>query len=84
MDKELEEFLDRKFSQIDERIDITAERAARRFQIAAGPLEDNLQQITEGITNLSERFDRRLDEMDSRCRIDYKELLCLFRKQHNQ
>ena len=57
MDKELEEFLDRKFSQIDERIDKTAERAARRFQIAAKKLEDKLQLIIEGVANLIQKLD---------------------------
>jgi len=84
MDKELEEFLDRKFSQIDERIDKTAERAARRFQISAKKLEDKLQQITEGITTLNVRFDRRLAEMNFHHQTASEQLLYLFLKRQNK
>ena len=75
MDKELKEFLDKKFSRVDERIDETTEGAVHRFQIITEKLEDKIQQIAEGVTNLNQKFDRRLDEMNHSMEQRHQDLL---------
>lgn len=56
MDKDLKEFLEKQFSQVDERID--------RFQIITEKLDDKVQQVAEGVITLDHKFDRRFDEMN--------------------
>lgn len=71
MDKELKDFLDKKFHnidekfvQVDEKIDKKVEEVIHRFQIITESLEDKVQQVAEGVANLNEKFDRRFDEMN--------------------
>ena len=64
MDKELKDFLDKKFIQVDEKIDKKTEEVIHRFQIITENLEDKVKQIAEGVINLNDKFDRRFDEMD--------------------
>jgi len=59
MDKELKDFLDKKFIQVDEKIDKKTEEVIHRFQIITENLEDKVKQIAEGVINLNEKFDRR-------------------------
>jgi len=64
MDKELKDFLDKKFIQVDEKVDKKTEEVIHRFQIITEDLEEKIKQIAEGVINLNEKFDRRFDEMD--------------------
>jgi phage shock protein A len=75
MDKELKEFLDKKFSRVDEKIDKSIEGAVHRFQIITEKVEDRIQQIAEGVTNLNEKFDRRLDEMNHSMEQRHQDIL---------
>jgi hypothetical protein len=59
MDKELKDFLDKKFIQVDEKIDKKMEEAIHRFQIITEDLEEKIKQVAEGVINLNEKFDRR-------------------------
>ena len=64
MDKELKDFLDKKFIQVDEKVDKKTEEVIHRFQIITEDLEEKIKQVAEGVINLNEKFDRRFDEMD--------------------
>jgi len=61
MDKELKDFLDKKFIQVDEKVDKKTEEVIHRFQIITEDLEEKIKQIAEGVINLNEKFDRRFD-----------------------
>jgi hypothetical protein len=61
MDKELKDFLDKKFIQVDEKVDKKTEEVIHRFQIVTEHLEDKIKQVAEGVINLNEKFDRRFD-----------------------
>ena len=62
MDKELKDFLDKKFSQVDENVDRKTEDVLHRFQIIAENLEEKIQQVVEGVVNRNEKMGRRFDE----------------------
>jgi polyhydroxyalkanoate synthesis regulator phasin len=61
MDKELKDFLDKKFIQVDEKIDKKMEEVIHQFQIITENLEEKVKQVAEGVINLNEKFDRRFD-----------------------
>jgi len=63
MDKELKDFLDKKFIQVDEKVDKKTEEVIHWFQIIREGLEEKSKQVAEGVINLNEKFDRRFDEM---------------------
>ncbi len=75
MDKDLKEFLEKQFSQVDERIDKATEGAVHRFQIITEKLDDKIQQIAEGVITLDQKFDRRLDEMNHTMEQRHQDLL---------
>jgi hypothetical protein len=61
MDNELKDFLDKKFIQVDEKIDKKMGEVIHRFQIITEDLEGKIKQAAEGVINLNEKFDRRFD-----------------------
>lgn len=75
MDKELRDFLEKKFSLVDERIDHKTEEAVHRFQIITEKLEDKILQIAEGVTNLNEKIDRRINDMNHSMEQRHQDLL---------
>jgi polyhydroxyalkanoate synthesis regulator phasin len=82
MDKDLKDFLDKKFdnidknfAQVDEKIDKKMEEVIHRFQIITESLEDKVQQVAEGVVNLNEKFDRRLDGLDRKIDEKHQDLL---------
>jgi predicted RNase H-like nuclease (RuvC/YqgF family) len=74
MDKELKDFLDKKFSQVDENVDKKAEDVLRRFRIISENLDDKIKQVAEGVVNLSEKMDRLHKELRTEIQDSKQEL----------
>ena len=47
----------------------------RQFHIIAENLEDKIKQVAEGVVNLNERMDRRLDEMNKNVDQKHQDIL---------
>lgn len=61
MDKETREYLERKFSLIEERfsgIDVRFEETKRHFGVIAEGLRSEIRQVAEGVVNVNERLER--------------------------
>lgn len=65
------ETLEPKFDQIDHRFEKMEGQlvqfkgdALHQFHLVSEDLTTKLQQVAEGVTNLNEKFDRRIDEID--------------------
>jgi len=71
MDQETREFLDKKFTAIDAQF----EETKRYFDVVSEGLEHKIQLVGEGVSNLSERFDRELIAFREENEQAHKEIL---------
>jgi hypothetical protein len=82
MEKELKDFLDKKFTdidkklvQVDEKIDKKTEEVLHQFRIISENLEDKIKQVAEGVVSLNEKMDRRFDEMNRNIEQKHQDVL---------
>ena len=74
--------MDGRFSQIDEKFQglgiemkNTEDRVLHQYHITAEALRDDIKQVGEGVLNLNEKFDRRIDESEKRMDQNHKDVL---------
>jgi len=67
--------LDKKITLVDGKIDKKTEEVIHRFQVITESLEDKIKQVAEGVINLNEKFDRRIDEMNKNLNQKHQDVL---------
>lgn len=81
MDKELIEFLDRKFNAIDEKfaqtlsyVDEKFAENKRHFGVVAEGLRSEILQVAEGVSNVDEKLDREITALREDMRAEFSEV----------
>ncbi|HLC42285.1 MAG TPA: hypothetical protein VJO34_11795 [Methylomirabilota bacterium] len=84
MDKELIEYLDRRFDESKHLSQQLFEEADQRFQqrfddakryigVVGEDLDGKIQLVTEGVSNLDETFERRFNQFQEETRREFRE-----------
>jgi chromosome segregation ATPase len=68
MSEELKEYFDKKFGNFREEI-------VHQLHVISEDVISKVQQVAEGVANLNEKFDRRIDRLDQKMDEKHKDLL---------
>jgi len=68
MSEDLKEYFDSKFGNFREEI-------VHQFHVISEDVISKVQQVAEGVANLNEKFDRRIDRLDQKIDVQHKDLL---------
>ena len=68
MSEDLKEYFDKKFGNFREEI-------VHQFHVISEDVISKVQQVAEGVANLNEKFDRRIDRLDQKIDEHHKDLL---------
>lgn len=93
MDQELRDFLEQKFTAIDQRFEATSARldrlqgymdektqeSRRHFEVVAERLESRIQLVAEGVAGVDERLDRELTGLREEIAHGNQEILAAVR-----
>jgi chromosome segregation ATPase len=68
MSEDLKEYFDKKFGNFRDEI-------VYQFHVISEDVISKAQQVAEGVANLNENFDRRIDRLDQKIEEQHKDLL---------
>jgi len=77
MEKEIKDYLDRNFAKLTTKEEMREleNRVLHEFHITAEALRDDIKQVSEGVMNLNEKFDRRTEEMERKRAQNHQDIL---------
>jgi len=77
MEKEIKDYLDRNFAKLTTKEEMREleDGVLHEFHITAEALRDDMKQVAEGVINLNEIFDRRIDELERKMDQNHQDVL---------